>query len=390
MADPSGKDRRNGLGCSAVSRSFSAFRASSWFVPALAITVLVTEAARRYWGSAVAAYVMRLVVFLWACAVIITRVTDPLWKGFQALASPEVQRTTKQTNVGEGKWFSFATCEMQGWRDAMEDALVCVPELGGALEGKSLFAVFDGHGGSLASAFAAEHIARHVKERCDGDICHGAALQQALLDVEAGLREKSAALDTKILGRDPFNYMGCTATVALVGQTEVTVVNCGDSRVFKCRQGVCVPLTRDHKPESPRERRRIEAAGGRVVKIGPCHRIDCGLNLSRALGDFEYKDPKLAPEDQKVSPCGDVQSAEIDADDEFLCVACDGLYELMTWQSVCDFIHTRIKRGMPLNSIAEALLDACCSPNMAATGGLGTDNETVIIVKFDHEKRKSR
>jgi serine/threonine protein phosphatase PrpC len=128
----------------------------------------------------------------------------------------------------------------------------------------------------------------------------------------------------------------------------------------------------------------------RKVKIGPCHRIDCGLNLSRALGDFEYKDPKLAPEDQKVSPCGDVQSVEIDADDEFLCVACDGLYELMTWQSVCDFIHTRMKRGMPLNAIAEALLDACCSPNMAATGGLGTDNETVIIVKFDHEKRKCR
>merc|ERR1719183_3261382 len=119
--------------------------------------------------------------------------------------------------------------------------------------------------------------------------------------------------------------MGCTASVALLSPTSVTVANVGDSRVFKCRAGQCVPLTRDHKPESPRERRRIEAAGGTVVQYGPCYRIDHNLNLSRALADFHYKDPNVPPEEQKISPSADVTVVDIDEDDEFLVVACDGL-----------------------------------------------------------------
>ena len=46
------------------------------------------------------------------------------------------------------------------------------------------------------------------------------------------------------------------------------------------------------------------------------------------------------------------------------CVACDGLFELMTWSSVCEFIRIRLARNMPLPRIAEALLDACCSTNV--------------------------
>ncbi len=42
-------------------------------------------------------------------------------------------------------------------------------------------------------------------------------------------------------------------------------------------------------PTLAQERGRIERAGGRVELHGPCWRIDGGLNLSRALGDFLYK-----------------------------------------------------------------------------------------------------
>lgn len=304
-------------------------------------------------------------------------------------------RTVKTTHTGRGSWFSFASCEMQGWRDAMEDAVVCLPAMDGVQEDLSLFAVFDGHGGSEVSAYASEQIIDRVRERLAGDVAPGAALKQTLLDIEGDLRKlnkpctpfnsvrPAVAYVHPSLGKDRcrYDFMGCTAVAALLTRSSVTVVNVGDSRVLKCRGGKCIPLTRDHKPESPRERRRIEAAGGTVVKMGPCYRVDGMLNLSRALGDFRYKDHDLAPEDQKVSPVGDVMTVEIDKDDEFLLVACDGLFELMTWESVCEYVHQRLPH-MPLAKIAEGLLDECCSPDVHSTCGRGTDNESVILVKL--------
>ena len=41
----------------------------------------------------------------------------------------------------------------------------------------------------------------------------------------------------------------------------------------------------DHKPESTIERTRIEKAGGHVSREG---RVNNGLNLSRALGNFIF------------------------------------------------------------------------------------------------------
>merc|ERR1719436_690492 len=106
--------------------------------------------------------------------------------------------------------------------------------------------------------------------------------------------------------------MGSTAAVVLLTPTSATVASVGDSRVFKCRNGKCVPLTRDHKPESPRERKRIEAAGGTVEQFGPCYRVDLCLNMSRALGDFHFKDASLPPEQQKISPTPDVTTSDLD------------------------------------------------------------------------------
>ena len=49
--------------------------------------------------------------------------------------------------------------------------------------------------------------------------------------------------------------------------------------------GKADPLSYDHKPEDPVEMERINKAGG-TVSFG---RVDGGLNLSRAIGDLEYK-----------------------------------------------------------------------------------------------------
>lgn len=62
-------------------------------------------------------------------------------------------------------------------------------------------------------------------------------------------------------------------------------------------------MSEDHKPEDPRESSRIAAAGGYVVD----GRVNGNLNLSRALGDMEYKkDGSIAPEKQIITSLPDI------------------------------------------------------------------------------------
>jgi protein phosphatase 1G len=79
------------------------------------------------------------------------------------------------------------------------------------------------------------------------------------------------------------------------------VANSGDSRSVLCRANGGTDakgqptyenfdMSVDHKPDNVEEKRRIEKAGG-FVSDG---RVNGNLNLSRALGDLEYKrDEKL-------------------------------------------------------------------------------------------------
>lgn len=92
-------------------------------------------------------------------------------------------------------------------------------------------------------------------------------------------------------------------------QQYLVCANVGDSRALLARGKLCISLSDDHKPELPKERARIEQAGGSVAQIGPCYRVDgWGLNLSRAFGDFHYKQRlDLEPWEQKVSAEPDIR-----------------------------------------------------------------------------------
>lgn len=74
-----------------------------------------------------------------------------------------------------------------------------------------------------------------------------------------------------------------------VGLEEIICCNAGDSRavlaIGDAPQKV-VPLSEDHKPQNAAEEERINNSGHFVED----DRVDGNLALSRAIGDFQYKD----------------------------------------------------------------------------------------------------
>lgn len=103
--------------------------------------------------------------------------------------------------------------------------------------------------------------------------------------------------------------------------------NVGDSRAVACIKGKEHPLSADHKPNNPSELMRIKDAGGWVEY----NRVNGNLALSRALGDFVFKrNPSKPAEEQMVIALPDVETRTITEDWEFVILACDGVWDVMT------------------------------------------------------------
>lgn len=92
--------------------------------------------------------------------------------------------------------------------------------------------------------------------------------------------------------------------------------------------------------------------GGRVTMDG---RVNGGLNLSRAIGDHAYKMNKdLKPEEQMISAMPDVKKITLEEDDEFMVLACDGIWNFMTSEEVVQFVRKRLAENRDkVSSICE-------------------------------------
>lgn len=155
----------------------------------------------------------------------------------------------------------------------------------------------------------------------------------------------------------------------------------GDSRCIVCRDGKAVDMSYDHKPEDDLERERVEKAGGQVTSDG---RINNGLNLSRAIGDHTYKRNKDLPlAEQMITSLPDVLTLDIDTTkDKFMVLACDGIWNFMSSQEVCDYVTERLEANYAkLSQICEELFLHCLAPNTEGDG-TGCDNMTCILVTF--------
>lgn len=186
--------------------------------------------------------------------------------------------------------------------------------------------------------------------------------------------------------------IGCTANVILIeNMKKLYIANAGDSRCVLGRGGKALALSYDHKPEDDVELKRIEKAGS-VVTDG---RVDGNLNLSRALGDLKYKQNKtLKPEEWPITANPDVMVVDLQPEDDFIIMGCDGIWETKSNDEMVEYIYDRLKQKKDLKAIVEELLHDIISPDYAQTGklyiieylvflgGVGCDNMTCILIQF--------
>lgn len=129
---------------------------------------------------------------------------------------------------------------------------------------------------------------------------------------------------------------GCTANVVLLTKDKYYVANAGDARcILYTKDGNVEALSVDHKPDSEEEKARINKAGGYVNE----GRINDNLNLSRAIGDLEYKkNNNLKPEEQIISAEPDIEVRDLTGKESFLLIGCDGIWEMLRADQICEFL----------------------------------------------------
>ncbi|KIK67432.1 hypothetical protein GYMLUDRAFT_37555 [Collybiopsis luxurians FD-317 M1] len=138
--------------------------------------------------------------------------------------------------------------------------------------------------------------------------------------------------------------------------------NAGDARGVLCRAGKAVRLTYDHKGSDKQEAKRITDAGGFVMG----GRVNGVLAVTRSLGDSSMKEFVVgAPFTTETELCDE---------DEFLILACDGLWDVIGDQAAVN----QIKAFDDAQAASQHLL-------RYALNNHTTDNVTVVVVRFKNQ-----
>merc|ERR1712232_213283 len=290
-------------------------------------------------------------------------------------------RNNTITPVEKPPKLTYSVCSIQGKRDHMEDRFIITPTLSTELSlPLSVFGVFDGHGGYITSTFAKEKF-NEVFEKNLTDLSineikdnMGNKLSESLTQLHDHLLESI----TNKSQRD-----GSTAIICVIGDNKLWTANIGDSRAVLSQSRCAIDLSKDHKPDDPEEQQRIEDAGGEV-KVKGCPRVyykggNGGLAMSRALGDEFYK-----TSDNPLVPCNaDINEHTLCKEDEFIIIASDGLWDVMSSTEATDYIHLLkyINPHVVPTFLAQALVYEASNRN-------STDNITAMIIVFDHEEKE--
>jgi serine/threonine protein phosphatase PrpC len=313
----------------------------------------------------------------------------------------------RMTTLSPSLQVAVGTAEKPGRRVDMEDAMcqetwkqVLHVENGTSTVDFTLLGVCDGHGdGGEVSEFVATHVAPILCKIIEND----SATDGNVVDLSSEeywskiWTATSIQLDAKLKSEKLDG--GSTACFALISKDFIVVANTGDSRcILVQEEGGVKPLSFDHKPEDKIETDRVTKAGMEVARLefgGEVYykiKKSSGntLSVARAYGDFDYKtNEDLGPEAQAVTCVPDVVVHRREQDqDQFLVLACDGIWDVMSNEDVHDFVKNEVEKmgenplevDALLPEIGDALLDKCLEK-----GSLDNMSAMVVSLKPDAE-----
>ncbi|SCU90771.1 LADA_0F06348g1_1 [Lachancea dasiensis] len=285
--------------------------------------------------------------------------------------NPEREDNSRRTSEDHRYKLSYSVGVAENknlkFRTSMEDVHTYVENFASRLDW-GYFGVFDGHAGNQASKWCGGHLHSVIEQKI---------LEDESKDVREVLNDGFIHADEHINSKVDGNS-GCTAAVGILrwelpsnmpsDQVELDqhkrmlyTANVGDTRIVLCRNGHSVRLTYDHKASDTGEMQRVEEAGGLIMRS----RVNGMLAVTRSLGDKFF--------DSLVVGNPFTTSVEITTTDQFLIIACDGLWDVLEDQEACD----AIKKSNDASEAAKTLV------RMALERGT-TDNVTVMVVLFDN------
>lgn len=297
----------------------------------------------------------------------------------------------------------FGVASVCGRRREMEDAVAIYPSYfrTGSETSTELhyFAVYDGHGCS--------HVAKKCKDRLHELVKEELQSDEAPTEWKETMERSFSRMDKEAIAckdgvfsenckcelqTQECDAVGSTAVVAVVTTDKVIIANCGDSRAVLCRGGKAIPLSSDHKPDRPDELNRIEEAGGRVIYWdGP--RVLGVLAMSRAIGD-NYLKPYVSSEPE-------VTVTDRTEEDDFLILASDGLWDVVSNDTACGVARMCLRGKVPKTKVtvdgeltavtgSENADKACSNASMLLTklalARHSADNVSVVVINL----KKSR
>ena len=167
-------------------------------------------------------------------------------------------------------------------------------------------------------------------------------------------------------------------------------------------------VTKDHKATNPFESSRVRRVGGKII-MG---RVDASLAVTRAIGDLSFKKITVSDVDvQKardpslrdfrlpfiyyihsaVTADPDICSFDLNHDDAFLILGCDGIWDVVSSQRAVELVAEALREdlqqrtqfgetNLPLMPPTGALQAASERVVQAALAGGSTDNVSCLVV----------